>query len=118
MRKLAWLLIFSYTLLLLNPVMPVLMDLMAHTFWEQQHMLTVHEVNGKFHVHQEVSKAAHHSHKESTNSSKYEVLAYVSQPTTVSNNEPVAYFERTCYPSLAIYFPSSSSLSDYPPPKA
>lgn len=52
------LLLFIYTSGLLSPISPIISDVLAHTFWRVQHMATVHCVNGKYHVHYELYKAA------------------------------------------------------------
>ncbi len=70
MRKVAVLVIFAYVLMLLKPMMPVMTDAMAHTFWKSKHMLIVHEVHGKFHVHQEVVNAAKQAEGEHSKSVK------------------------------------------------
>lgn len=64
MGKLARFVLVFYTLLMFKPVMPVWEDAFAHTFFLQQHMLQVHEVNGKFHIHQELASAGHLSDNE------------------------------------------------------
>lgn len=64
LHKLTWIVLIAYTLLLVKPVLPIAADKIAHTFWNTQHMLTVHEVNGKFHVHQEMVQGARQTEKE------------------------------------------------------
>jgi hypothetical protein len=118
MKKLAWLIIASYTLLLLQPVMPVLMDVIAHTFWEQQHILTVHEEHGKFHVHQEMVKAGSHNHKHLVESNKYEVIAYLAAPIVTSAIVEHFYVERKIYSCYLCNYLYRPECKDYPPPKA
>jgi hypothetical protein len=60
-----------------KPAMPLVADALAHTFWEQQHLMAVHEVHGQFHIHTELSKAAHQSDSEKSNELKYEIVQYV-----------------------------------------
>ncbi len=56
-RQVATLLLVCYAALLLRPLLPVLQDVMAHTFWKNEHIATVHYENGKYHVHVELSDA-------------------------------------------------------------
>ena len=54
MRDVSYLVLFSYILLIFNSAVPIFSDIVAHTFWEKQHLLTVHKENGKYHVHFQV----------------------------------------------------------------
>jgi hypothetical protein len=59
MKKTAlYILLFSYTTIMLKPVTPYLSDLAAHVFSYSKHMATVHYENGKLHVHKEVVENA------------------------------------------------------------
>ena len=58
MRDLARLTLFAYLLLIFNPVMPLIADKMAHTFWLQYHMVTVHHIYGDAHVDKELTDNA------------------------------------------------------------
>jgi len=117
MNRLTWLVLFSYTLLLFKPVMPVFMDVLAHTFWEQQHLLTVHEVNGKFHVHNELVNS-HQSDKDKQANSKSEVNEYL--PVTVSKLfvYRAHFYIKTMYNFYSCFYPFSSLDKDNPPPEA
>ena len=64
MKATARTLLVAYVLFLLKPAMPVLMDKLAHTFWENVHIAVVHRINGKEHVHYELRKAAAGSEKD------------------------------------------------------
>ena len=55
MKKIAlYIILFSYTTIMLNPVAPYITDMVAHSFYLNQHMATVHYENGKMHVHKEI----------------------------------------------------------------
>ena len=47
-----------YSFALLKPIMPVVDDVIAHTFYKMQHLATVHFENGKYHVHTELANDA------------------------------------------------------------
>ena len=51
-------LIGIYAFALLKPILPVLNDVIAHTFFKMEHLATVHYENGKYHVHVELQKVA------------------------------------------------------------
>ena len=60
----ARLVLVAYTMLMLKPVMPIIVDGMAHTFWANVHVRTVHTHNGKEHVHYELRKAVGESDRD------------------------------------------------------
>lgn len=67
-----------YSFVLLKPVMPVVNDLFAHTFYKMQHLATVHYENGKHHLHVELSSKTDQKKEDSKGnvpSSIYETLA-------------------------------------------
>ena len=104
MRRLTWLVIFSYTLLILKPAMPVFMDALAHTFWEQQHLLVVHEVHGKFHVHYEMLKASHPSDKDKQASeNKSGIEEYLPVAARIIYKQRVCITEKTHAQTLFLF---------------
>ncbi len=71
-------LVCVYSFALLKPVMPVVNDLFAHTFYKMQHLATVHYENGKHHLHVELSSETDQKKEDSKGSvppSIYETLA-------------------------------------------
>ncbi|MGQ0830000.1 MAG: hypothetical protein ACT4ON_16555 [Bacteroidota bacterium] len=65
-----------YCFALLKPVMPLIDDVVAHTFYKMQHIATVHYENGKYHVHAELAEHSDHQDKKGTTASAiYETLA-------------------------------------------
>ncbi len=119
MRDLAKATLFSYILLVLNPVMPVVADKIAHTFWEKYHLLTVHEINGKFHVHMEMAKAATQSEKDkSAPNSQSDLDEYVHLITNISYDFSNNYFVRISYLPCTITYPVVCPDIHYHPPKA
>lgn len=57
-RSIARVLIVAVVLYVLKPVMPLIVDGLAHAFWRSVHIAIVHKVNGEEHVHYELRKAA------------------------------------------------------------
>ena len=91
---------------------------MAHTFWEDYHVLTVHSINGKFHVHLELKMAAKHSDKDkSASSSKSFSEEY---PHIIANATPLFFddaFSSRSYSSYQFSIPVSHPEIDYQPPR-
>lgn len=53
-----YILLFFYTSAVFKPVVPYILDFIAHSFYHEHHMATVHHSYGKDHVHIEAEKAA------------------------------------------------------------
>ena len=107
----------AYTLLMIKPILPVIADAMAHSFWKSQHILTVHEVNGKFHVHKELVKASKDDEKRKQHTgNKFENSDYVHVPYAAIS---VVVFPATIsiYATYKSNYTSFHVNSDYPPPK-
>jgi hypothetical protein len=118
MKRLTWIVLFSYTLLMFRPVMPVVMDVLAHTFWEQQHLLVVHEVNGKFHVHNELVNISHESGKDKqANTAKYQMQECIPVSSLLVHSSLKKTIIEDTYPAYHCFYPFSSFDSDSPPPK-
>lgn len=50
-KPIIYTLLFFYVLVQLRPLLPVLQDVVAHTFFKMQHMATIHFENGSYHLH-------------------------------------------------------------------
>lgn len=57
-KALLYLLLFTYSVNLVKPVLPYVKDTISHIFWYAEHMATVHYENGTCHVHYEALAAA------------------------------------------------------------
>jgi hypothetical protein len=119
MKKAAlYILLFSYTTVMLKPVAPHFSDLVAHVFYYSQHMATVHYENGKLHVHKEIIDNAKKDEPEKQiPSSKKDNFA--SDHISVQRSDELQEMTLT----LKHTNPHSSSLTnielltDYPPPR-
>lgn len=120
MRKIGWVLIIAYTLVMMKPVLPVVADAMAHTFWKSQHMLVVHEVNGKFHVHTEMAQSAKQTEKEKhTNSYKIDLQDCLHVSIPFATAAAATYAATTIkHGTFLCQYPFAEKLMDYPPPQA
>ncbi len=65
-----------YTFGLIKPTMPLIKDVLAHTFFEKSHKATVHYENGRYHLHIELNDEAQQSEsKQNPSFLSNEVLA-------------------------------------------
>ncbi len=118
MKKLTWIVFFAYALLMFKPVLPVVLDAFAHTFWEQQHMLVVHEVNGKFHVHNELVNAVQQSEKDKKSvSGKFQVEECIAVALLVVCIALMPRYSINRYAVLNYFFPFCSCDLEAPPPR-
>ena len=53
-RFITYLLLYAYAIMLMKPVVPIIGDLVAHTFYELEHLQVVHQHNGVYHVDEEI----------------------------------------------------------------
>lgn len=120
MKKIAlYIILFSYTTILLNPVAPYIADMVAHSFYLNQHIATVHYENGKLHVHKEVKeKAAKEEPAKQSPSSKKNNSAndHINQLVVDSWQylQPSGIFTPSMAPGLAYIY----LFTHYPPPRA
>ena len=117
MSRVAYLLLFSYLLMIIRPVLPVLADTFAHTFCQQRHILLVHEVNGKFHVHQEVVKASKQSEKEKQGTVKIENTDNFYTGTALIFSYHYNALPERAYTSYTCFYPLADTGPHYLPPK-
>ncbi len=57
-KVLVYLMLTVYTFGLIKPVIPIINDVLAHTFFKNEHIATIHYENGKQHIHLELIKEA------------------------------------------------------------
>jgi hypothetical protein len=120
MRDVASLLLVAYVLLILNPVMPVIVDAAAHTFWEKQHLLTIHNVNGKYHVHFELLKNDRQTDNKVPGNLKTGIEDYIHAIFNISYSfVNKSYSIKQSYPPFNCLAHSRLLMDiDYPPPRA
>lgn len=65
-----------YAFGLIKPTMPLIKDVLAHTFFEKSHKATVHYENGRYHLHIELNdEVQKQDSKQNPSFSNTEVLA-------------------------------------------
>ncbi|HNF02514.1 MAG TPA: hypothetical protein PKL81_11080 [Ferruginibacter sp.] len=94
-----YILLLSYSALMLKPVSPYISDTIAHIFYFAQHMATVHYENGKFHVHKEVIDVAKEeaAPKDQTSSKKDNSI---SDHLATTNNPALPYTQAVLFQSM------------------
>lgn len=98
--------------------MPLIANKMAHTFWLEYHLITVHGVYGKAHVDTELSKSMQQTDKDkSSNSSKagQDDFSHLA-PITVSQFSTASSAVRSFTPYL-VNIPTTYHFIDPRPPK-
>jgi hypothetical protein len=111
--------LLSYTVVMLKPVLPYVSDLVNHVLFYKKHMATVHYENGKYHVHKEI---VDNTKKEA---SQKEIPAAKKENTATDH---ISFQQKETTTALVlnriIQIPVSASLlhnylaGDYPPPRA
>ncbi len=57
-KLLTYLVLYAYVVSLVKPVVPIISDLIAHTFYQLEHISVVHQHNGVYHVDKELEEAS------------------------------------------------------------
>ncbi|MBL7702173.1 MAG: hypothetical protein JNM14_07980 [Ferruginibacter sp.] len=111
--------LLSYTVVMLKPVLPYVSDFINHILFYKQHMATVHFENGKHHVHKEIVDNT------KKDASQKEIPAAKKDNTTTDH---ISFLQKEPAAALTvngiIQIPVSTALlhnylsGDYPPPRA
>jgi len=107
--------LFFYVLFVFNPVMPIIADKIAHTFWEEYHLIVVHGIYGNAHVHSELDKAAKQADKDKSPKSGSEEYTHIL--TITIYNFSTYYSINRPYATYKCNFPVSYPDTFYQPPK-
>jgi hypothetical protein len=119
MRDMSYFVLFSYAFFIVAPVIPLVADLVAHTFWEKEHLSTAHHLYGRNHVGIEMQKAEKQTNKETTNNNQKAGLDdLVHRPEYIATFylKPIAALKQT-YSMFHFSLPVSYPDIDYPPPR-
>ena len=98
-RFVIYTLLYVYCFGLIKPIMPIVNDIIAHTFYKMEHLATVHFENGKYHVHAELANEADQQKNQKGNFSENETLAshLISNKTEFifyNSISPVIFFQK------------------------
>ena len=112
-------LLLIYITAMCKPVLPLVNDFIAHTFWKTEHIISVHHENGKDHLHYELKKVSDQNN-EDANSPAPKFSECVSIHILSQNNYD---FSDNIFSERKYLTGSYSLLSTFlqlntPPPKA
>ncbi len=98
---------------------PIFADLMAHTFWEKEHLAAEHKLHGNDHLYNELTSTAKQTDKDkSANNTKSDSDEYVHLVSKTEYYFSNSYVVRPqAYNSLQFHYPDSHPDNDYPPPR-
>ena len=65
-KALVTIMLCIYAFGLVKPILPIVKDVLSHTFFKTSHMATVHYENGRYHLHMELSDEAQKSESKQT----------------------------------------------------
>lgn len=114
----AWLILYTYFLVILSPAIPVFADLIAHTFWEKEHLELVHKVKGECHLKTDLLKIEKQSGKSRSGSNSksglkegrcvlHELVYRFKSYFIISNS----------YALLSFFYLSADLTPEYRPPR-
>lgn len=114
---LAYYLVILYTLAICKPVLPFVQDELAHFFWKDAHIATIHHHHGDQHAEHEASSASHEENNKT--SSNYKTTESVSIHLAVQSVQSTLQFGKASVKfDLRTYNASSLSLDKpYHPPR-
>ena len=106
---------------MLRPAMPVIVDKLAHAFWANVHIATVHKHNGVEHVHYELRKMSEEDGKSKSALKRHAIEDVDQFPATVIQLPTLPIYSRLqdigyCFYLMPCY--AAVQSCDYPPPKA
>lgn len=114
---LTYLVLIAYLAGLVKPVLPIFLDVIAHTFHELEHTNTIHKHNGENHVHVEITATKNEETNSNTPAHKIEVSA---NPHLLCRLFFDFAIEKKLQDLNSVFHEYPSSLYilvDYPPPK-
>lgn len=116
-KDLSYVVLFSYVFFIFSPLIPLISDIVAHTFWEKEHLLKEHQLYGQNHVGLEISKSENNKFTNSV-SAKSGMEDYSHLPTAhVALISPVDRVLNQSYSLFNCSYLTSYPDIDYPPPK-
>lgn len=115
MGKLSKFILFFYVLSLLRPAVPMVADFVAHTFYEQEHIMQVHEVRGQFHIHDDIAKNLSHSDQEKGTAASVDMVEYChAAVVSLSPLHPVV-ISRVYVPAFPVFSSVRGDILSPPP---
>lgn len=119
MQDLSYIVLFAYTFFIVAPIFPLLSDLIAHTFWEQEHLSTAHHRYGNNHVGIEIQQAEKRADTNATNNNRtigLDDLVHRPERYVLFDFQPVERGKSTYALFICPYIFRYPDI-DYPPPR-
>jgi hypothetical protein len=117
-KAILYLLLFTYSTIMLKPAMPYVSDAVAHILWYNEHMATVHFEHGKYHAHKESIEASKKETPGSNEETGKKITTASEHCFAQSINDffvpPVA---KTTYFNYHSLLAGTKAWSESPPPK-
>jgi hypothetical protein len=113
------LLLTVYVLSIFKPLGPLVEDTLAHTFWEMQHIVTVHEEHGHFHMHIEMAEDTFDGDQKEENQPATKKTVFADAHTLVQQHclYPFCDFAIRSYPVVSPKQLEFVSFDHTPPPE-
>jgi len=119
MQDLSYIVLFSYALFIFSPLIPVVSDIIAHTFWKKEHLQTAHHKYGSNHVSLEIVKAEKRAGSENATHNPKNNLEDYSHTfaANVQLHFPAEQILNRAYSLFRCANLTSWQDIDYPPPR-
>ncbi|HLY70728.1 MAG TPA: hypothetical protein VKR53_13435 [Puia sp.] len=117
-KVLIYLVLVSYTTVLVRPAVPFVADVIAHTFWYAHHVATVHFENGRYHVHYQYMKEAQKSFP-GKNQQQAKTEVFIADHLLGNRKFDLVFFliDKKYFEDLSFSIPQVNPFQHYPPPK-
>ncbi|MGZ4033872.1 MAG: hypothetical protein ACXVP4_03330 [Bacteroidia bacterium] len=112
--------LYIYAFGLIKPIMPIVNDVIAHTFYKMEHLATVHFENGKYHVHAELATEAGKQNNDAKGSNQFSSNETLASHIINKKIEFKIYSSSTSIiiTSKKLHLPDAYIQRTTPPPKA
>ncbi len=114
---LTYLVLIAYLAGLVKPVLPIFLDVIAHTFHELEHTNTIHKHNGENHVHVEITATKKEETNSNTPTHKIEVSANPHLLSKLLFDFSIQPITQNLSSLFRAYDLSAYLFVDYPPPR-
>jgi hypothetical protein len=119
-KLLLYIILLSYAVVMLKPVLPYINDVISHTFFYAHHMATVHYANGKYHVHYEIARDIKNQKSDKSTSSNLKKDNLTNEhlvPSCLKNNFIVADLATNYLLRPSPDLLNGNVKNNYPPPR-
>jgi hypothetical protein len=112
--------LLSYAVVLIKPVLPYVSDFIQHTFFYASHMATVHYENGKYHVHYQTAKEAAEEKQDKSNLPTQKKQTTTTEDVVITDKQVLPFIAAVNLSYNITAAPCTSngvSNLNYPPPR-